>query len=101
MVTHGIVSGWKTVIVLSTEVVPLALDKHTRCLSKRGKCLKCGSRVSFADVIDTIVFVGDEIVKRCDGGITNRNCVRCNYPEQYADYEEHDEVESQNISGIL
>jgi len=55
-----------------------------------GKCLKCGSRVSFADVTDTLLFVGDEIVKRYDGDITNRNCVRCNYPKQYPDYEEYD-----------
>ena len=56
-----------------------------------GRCLKCGSRVSFADVTDTVVFVGDEIVKRYDGDITNRNCVRCHYPEQYSDYEDCDE----------
>ena len=56
-----------------------------------GTCLKCGSKVSFADVTDTIVFVGDEIVKRHDGDITNRNCVRCNYPGQYPDYEHYDE----------
>ena len=30
----------------------------------KGKCLKCGSKVSFADVTNTLVFVGDEIVKR-------------------------------------
>jgi hypothetical protein len=29
----------------------------------KGKCLQCGSRISFADVTDTLVFVGDEIVK--------------------------------------
>ncbi len=56
-----------------------------------GRCLKCGSRVSFADVTDTVVFVGGEIVKRYDGDITNRNCVRCRYPEQYPDYEDYDE----------
>ncbi len=56
-----------------------------------GKCLKCGSRVSLADVTDTIVFVGDEIVKRHDGDITNRNCVRCSYPERYGEYEHYDE----------
>lgn len=56
----------------------------------KGKCLKCGSKVSFADVTDTLVFVGDEIVKRHDGDITNRNCVRCTYPEQYPDYEDYD-----------
>lgn len=56
-----------------------------------GKCLKCGSRVSFADVTDTVVFVGDEIVKRYDGDITNRNCVRCNHPDQYSDFEHFDE----------
>lgn len=57
-----------------------------RAFDKTGRCLKCGSRVSFADVTDTVVFAGDEIVKRYDGDITNRNCVRCNYPEQYGDY---------------
>ena len=57
---------------------------------KQGKCLKCGSRVSFADVTDTLVIIGDETVKRYDGDITNRNCVRCNYPAQYADFEEYD-----------
>jgi hypothetical protein len=31
--------------------------------------------IRMADVTDTVVFVGDEIVKRHDGGITNRNCV--------------------------
>jgi len=55
-----------------------------------GKCLKCASKVSFADVTDTVVFVGDEIVKRYDGDITNRNCVRCTYPDQYPEYEDYD-----------
>ena len=59
-----------------------AFDKH-------GKCLKCGSKVSFADVTDTIVFVRDEIVKRHDGDITNRNCVKCTYPKRYPDYEHY------------
>ena len=54
------------------------------------KCLKCGSKVSFADVTDTVVFVGDEIVKRYDGDITNRNCVRCTYPDRYRDFEHFD-----------
>jgi len=56
-----------------------------------GRCLKCGSKVSFADATDTLVFVGDEIVKRYDGDITNRNCVRYTYPKQYQDYEDYDE----------
>jgi len=56
----------------------------------KGKCLKCGSKVSFADVTDTLVFVGDEIVKRHDGDITNRNCVRCIYPERYREFEHYD-----------
>jgi len=60
-----------------------------------GRCLKCGSRVSFADVTDTVVFVGDEIVKRYDGNITNRNCVRCVYPKQYPGYEDYDEGDGQ------
>jgi len=57
---------------------------------KTGKCLECGNQVSFADVTDTLVFVGNEIVKRYDGDITNRNCVRCTYPKQYPDYEDYD-----------
>jgi len=56
----------------------------------KGRCLKCGSKVAFADVTDTVLFVGDEIVKRYDGDIVNRNCVRCNYPKQYPDYKEYD-----------
>ncbi len=55
-----------------------------------GKCLKCGSKVSFADVTDTLVFVADEIVKRYDGDITNRNCIKCTYPKQYPEYEHYD-----------
>jgi len=58
---------------------------------EQGRCLKCGSKVSFADVTDTVVFVGDEIVKRYDGDITNRNCVRCNHPKQYPDFQHFDE----------
>ena len=58
---------------------------------EEGRCLKCGSKVSFADVTDTVVFVGDEIVKRYDGDITNRNCVRCTYPKQYPDFKDYDE----------
>lgn len=55
-----------------------------------GKCLKCGSKASFADVTDTVVFDGDEIIKRYDGDITNRNCVRCAYPDRYRDFEHFD-----------
>ena len=62
----------------------LAFDDH-------GKCLKCGSKVSLADVTDTLVFIGDEIVKRHDGGISNRNCMRCTYPELYPEYAGYDE----------
>lgn len=57
---------------------------------KEGKCKKCGSKVSFADETNTVVYVGNEIVKNHPGDITNRNCVRCTYPEQYSDYEDYD-----------
>jgi len=53
-----------------------------------------GSKVSFADVTDTLLFVGNEITKSYDGDITNRNCVRCIYPEQYSDYKDYDDVGS-------
>ena len=59
-------------------------------INDNGKCLNCGSKVSFTDVTDTLVFVGDEIIKRYDGDITNRNCVRCVYPKQYPDYKDYD-----------
>jgi len=72
------------------EITPNDVAKEP-AFDDKGKCLKCGSRISFADVSDTLVFVGDEIVKRHDGDITNRNCVRCNYPEEYPDYEHYDE----------
>ena len=56
-----------------------------------GRCLRCGSRVSLANVTDTVVFVGDEIVKRYDGDITNHNCVRCRHPKQYSDFAHYDD----------
>lgn len=65
-----------------------------RGFDDKGQCLKCGSKVSFADVTDTLVFVGEEIVKRHDGDIANRNYVRCTYPGQYRDYEHYDEMDS-------
>jgi hypothetical protein len=64
---------------------------EARAFDEEDRCLKCGSRVSFADVTDTVVFVGDEIVKQYDGDVTNRNCVKCRYPKQYPDYEDCDE----------
>ena len=57
---------------------------------KTGKCLTCGSRVSLADATDTIVFVGDDIVGTHEGDMTNRNCIRCTYPDLYPDYAECD-----------
>jgi hypothetical protein len=86
----------QTVFVLEddNEVMTAALkDKsgsRELAFDESGRCKKCGSKVSFADVTDTLVFVGDEIVKRYDGDIINRNCVRCTYPKQYPDYEDYD-----------
>ena len=61
-----------------------------RAFDDDGRCLKCGSKVSFADVTDTVLFVGNEITKRYDGDITNRNCVKCNHPKQYPDFAHYD-----------
>ena len=58
-----------------------------RAFDDEGRCLKCGSKVSFADATDTVVFVGNDIVKRYDGDITNRNCVRCNHPKGYPEFD--------------
>jgi len=71
------------------EITPNDVSKEL-AFDKKGRCKKCGSKVSFADVTDTVVFVGDEIVKRHDGDITNRNCVKCTYADQYSDYEHYD-----------
>jgi len=72
------------------EITPNGLAGGT-AFDDKGKCLKCGSKVSLADVRGTLVFVGTEVVKRHDGDISNRNCMRCTYPELYPDYEHYDE----------
>ena len=70
------------------------VSEHKKmAFDKEGKCLKCGSKVSFADVRDTLVFVGDDIVDRCEGYFGKRKCVRCVYPEHYGDYECYDKSE--------
>lgn len=74
--------------VLGAEATPDDAGKPT--FDDEGRCLKCGSRVSFADVTDTAVFVGNEIIKQYPGDITNRNCVKCTYPKQYPEYEDYD-----------
>jgi len=79
---------YRALHTLGEEATPN--DAGKRVFDGEGRCLKCGSRVSFADVTDTAVFVGDEIVKRYAGDITNRNCVRCIYPKQYSEYEDCD-----------
>ena len=81
---------------MSVRVMPcrvMTMDDQP-VFDDEGRCVKCGSRVSFADVTDTVLFVGDEIVKRYPGDITNRNCVRCTYPRQYPEYENYDEGDS-------
>jgi hypothetical protein len=57
---------------------------------EKGRCLKCGSKISFADVTDTLVIIGRESVKRYDGDITNIKCARFNYPARYYYYKEYD-----------
>lgn len=86
---HTPVRVYRALHTLWEEATPNdAAEKQA--FDDKGKCLKCGSKVSFADVTDTVVLVADEIVKRYDGDITNRNCVKCTYPEQYSDYEDYD-----------
>lgn len=72
------------------EITPNGIvEKST--FDEKGKCLKCVSKVSFANVTDTLLFVGNGIVKRHDGDISNRNCVKCTYPEQYGNYKDYDQ----------
>jgi hypothetical protein len=81
---------YRALHTLWEEVTPNSAVERI-AFDDEGKCLKCGSRVSFADVTDTAVFVGDQMVKRYPGDITNRNCVRCTYPKEYPVYEDYDE----------
>jgi hypothetical protein len=74
--------------VLGAEATPDDMEKPA--FDDEGRCLKCGSRVSFADATDTAVFVGNELIRQYPGDITNRNCVRCTYPRQYPEYEDYD-----------
>jgi len=78
-------------VALNEWLDKMLVSREEPAFDEQGRCLKCGSRMSFADVTDTVVFVGDEIVKRYDGDITNRNCVKCTCPEQYGDYEHYDQ----------
>jgi len=90
--THTPAKVYRALHTLWEEATPddVAMEPG---FDEAGKCLKCGCKVSFADATDTVVFVGDEIVKRYDGDITNRNCVRCTYPGQYRDYEHFEDDE--------
>lgn len=54
------------------------------------KCKKCGSKVFLMDETVTHLEVDGEIVKTYPGDLANRNCVRCTYPEQYADFKDYD-----------
>lgn len=54
---------------------------------KPAKCEKCGSRVFFVNETSTCLEVDGEIIKALgEGGLNNRNCVRCTYPKLYAKY---------------
>lgn len=86
---HTPVKVYRALHALWEEATPNGMAEKPG-FDDKGKCLTCGSNVSFADVTDTVVFVGDEIVKRYDGDITNRNCVKCTYPKQYVEYEHYD-----------
>lgn len=71
------------------------LDKMMELAKKpefddKGRCLRCGSKVSFTDVTDRVVYAGDKIVGRHNCDTTGRNCLKCNYPHQYKEYEDYD-----------
>ena len=70
----------------------LGAPKAVPAFDEEGRCCKCGSKVSLADVTDTVLFAGDEIVKRYDGDTAHRDCVRCNYPGQHPDFKDYDET---------
>jgi hypothetical protein len=55
-------------------------------------CKKCVSKVFLVYQEANFLEVDGEIVKEIgSGGLTDRNCVRCIYPEQYEDYKHFDD----------
>ena len=69
----------------------VALD---RWLKGKLKLLKSKILMEMVDVTDAIMFVGNEIVKKHDVDIANRNCVRFSCPERYGEYDDYDEESS-------
>ncbi len=66
--------------------------KHTGLTrTETRKCKKCGSTIFFVDETITHLEVDGQIIKQLGSGdLHNRNCVRCNYPEQYENYKNYD-----------
>lgn len=92
--SHTPAKVYRALHTLWEEATPNGMvTENEPAFDDAGRCLACSSRVSFADVTDTVVLVGDEIVKRYDGDITNRNCVKCTYPQQYDEYANYDKEE--------
>jgi len=87
--SHTPARVYRALRTLREEATPDDGDRGP-AFDEEGKCLKCGSRISFADVADTVVFAGDEIVKQYPGDITNRHCVRCHHLGLYPEFREHD-----------
>ena len=74
--------------------------RRTQTLSETdSRCQKCGSVVSFVDETCTHVEIDGEFVKTFPGDLSNRNCVRCTYPDLYREWSDHDE-EQLNGSGV-
>jgi predicted nucleic-acid-binding Zn-ribbon protein len=89
--SHTPAKVYRTLHTLWEEATPNdTTGKPT--FDNKGKCLKCGSKVSFADVTDVAVLVGDEVIKTYPGDLINRNCVRCSYPERYDDFKHFEEA---------
>jgi hypothetical protein len=67
-----------------------ALGESEADFDEEGRCKKCGSKISFADSTDTVIYCGNEIIKTHPGDIVNRNCVRCTYPKAYPEFKEYE-----------
>lgn len=55
------------------------------------RCEKCGSRAFLVDETCTHVVIDGEIVKTHPGDLSNRNCIRCTYPDLYPDFRGYDD----------
>jgi len=97
---------WKCPVACYRSCVECLQDKDNKWYrTKREKdssededvCPSCGSRVFLIDSSDTLVMMDGENLKTYPGDYTNRNCVKCTYPQEYEAYFKYYEPEDDRL----